>query len=187
MRQLFLVWVIQMNIDIQETPNPNALKFLLDNEFATDSKQFNTIEDAKDDKLAERLFSLEGVENIFYLSNFITVTKADKVSWNTLEKEVKTVISENFKDLNLSDTPKKAIVTDERIQKIEEILNETVRPGLAMDGGGVEVVELTEDMVLSVRYKGACGSCPSSTYATLQAIMFILKDNFDERIEVIAV
>ena len=56
-----------------------------------------------------------------------------------------------------------------------------------MDGGGLEIVELSPDYKLSVKYHGACGSCPSSTYSTLQAITFILKDNFHPDIEVVAV
>ncbi len=47
----------------------------------------------------------------------------------------------------------------------EEVLKvlEMVRPGLQADGGDVELVEVTEDGVVKVRLKGACGSCPMST------------------------
>lgn len=46
--------------------------------------------------------------------------------------------------------------------KVEEVINR-VRPFLQRDGGDVQLVEITEDNVVKVRLKGACGSCPMST------------------------
>ncbi len=45
-------------------------------------------------------------------------------------------------------------------EKIEKILKEKVRPFLAMEGGSVELVEITENNVVRVRLTGACGGCP---------------------------
>ena len=70
------------------------------------------------------------------------------------------------------------------IQKIEEILDRTIRPGLQGDGGDIEVVKYEENK-LYVSYQGACGTCPSSTSGTLMAIEGILKDEFNANIEVI--
>ena len=46
-------------------------------------------------------------------------------------------------------------------EAVEKALEE-VRPALQADGGDVELVEITEDGVVKVRLKGACGSCPMS-------------------------
>lgn len=177
-----------MKIGIEYTPNPNARKFVLGSDVTTGSKQFNNEQEAEKDALAKKLFEIDGVESVFYLSNFITVTKTNESStWSTLEKEISSVIELNLDLINKASEDPQNKQLDENLKKIEEILDDTVRPGLAMDGGGVEVVELTNDMKLYVRYHGACGSCPSSTFATLQAITFILKEHFDERIEVEAI
>ena len=48
------------------------------------------------------------------------------------------------------------------VQKIETILDETIRPGLQGDGGDLAVIKY-EDNKLYVHYEGACGTCPSST------------------------
>ena len=69
-------------------------------------------------------------------------------------------------------------------QKIEEILDRTIRPGLQGDGGDIEILKY-EDKKVYVTYQGACGTCPSSTTGTLMAIESILKDEFDPAIEVI--
>ncbi|MFN8674539.1 MAG: NifU family protein [Candidatus Sericytochromatia bacterium] len=175
-----------MVVDIEFTPNPNARKFILDSNVFNGSRQFDNVEQAKNDLLAEKLFELSGVTSVFYLSNFLTVSKDESIRWEDLQKDIKTIVNNNIEQVKeINKTTKKS--NNENLQKIEEILNEYIRPGLAMDGGGLEVVDLTDDLLLSVKYHGACGGCPSSTYATLQGIMFILKENFDERIEVVAV
>lgn len=46
--------------------------------------------------------------------------------------------------------------------QVEEVLNQ-IRPALQADGGDVELVDVSEDGVVSVRLTGACGSCPMST------------------------
>jgi Fe-S cluster biogenesis protein NfuA len=61
-----------------------------------------------------------------------------------------------------------------------------VRPALAGDGGWLEVMSL-KDHTLSIRYQGACGSCPSSLSGTLMAIEGMLKQEIDPEIEVVAV
>ena len=60
-------------------------------------------------------------------------------------------------------------------EKVQEALN-LVRPALQADGGDVELVDVTEDGVVSVRLKGACGSCPMSTMTLKMGIERTLKD-----------
>ncbi len=178
-----------MYIDIEYTPNPNARKFVLEKDLLSrGSKQFNSAEDAKDDVLATALFKIDGVESVFYFSNFITISKLENdVNWRFVEQEVKNVINENLSYFDKQEKGDLYNKDDENLRKIEEILNETVRPGLAMDGGGLEIVSFSDDLKLSVKYHGACGSCPSSTFATLNAINNILKETVNPDIEVIAV
>jgi len=179
-----------MYIDIELTPNPNAKKFILDESFSKYRiyKQYNSPEETEDNILAKKLFSINGVKSVFFLNDVITINKEDDCSWSELENNIKSIIIDNLEELNsnVKENENKNI-DNEKINKINEILNDTVRPGLAMDGGGLEIVELTDDMKLYVKYHGACGSCPSSTMATLMAITYILRENFDPQIEVIPV
>jgi Fe-S cluster biogenesis protein NfuA len=75
---------------------------------------------------------------------------------------------------------------DPRLMKINDILDEKVRPALMGDGGYLEVLGL-KDHTLSIRYQGACGSCPSSLTGTLMAIEGMLKQEIDPELEVVAV
>ena len=83
--------------------------------------------------------------------------------------------------------PIAAVASDDpRLLRINEILDEKVRPALMGDGGYLEIIGLSEH-TLSIRYQGACGSCPSSLTGTLMAIESMLKQEVDPELEVIAV
>jgi Fe-S cluster biogenesis protein NfuA len=64
---------------------------------------------------------------------------------------------------------------------------ELVRPALQADGGDVELVDVTDDGVVSVRLKGACGSCPMSTMTLKMGIERTLKDKVPGVKEVVQV
>jgi len=74
---------------------------------------------------------------------------------------------------------------DEKLERINKLLDERIRPGLAGDGGGVEVISFDEN-TLQISYHGACGSCPSSTTGTLRYIEGMLQDEVDPEIRVIS-
>ncbi|MBU2590703.1 MAG: NifU family protein [Nitrospinota bacterium] len=64
-------------------------------------------------------------------------------------------------------------------EKIEEAL-EIIRPALQADGGDIELVDVTDDGVVKVRLKGACGCCPMSTVTLKQGVERTLKDRIPE-------
>jgi Fe-S cluster biogenesis protein NfuA len=74
---------------------------------------------------------------------------------------------------------------DPKLREIDALLDEKIRPYLAGDGGWLEIVGL-EANTLTIRYEGACGSCPSSLSGTLMAIENMIKEEIDPDIEVIA-
>jgi len=80
----------------------------------------------------------------------------------------------------------KPFVPAKLVDKVNEILDLKVRPGLAGDGGGLEIIGL-HDKKLMIRYQGACGSCPSSLAGTLYAIEHMLKQEVDPELEVVSV
>ena len=64
-------------------------------------------------------------------------------------------------------------------EKVEKLLDE-IRPTLKADGGGVELVDVTEDGIVKVKLTGACGHCPMSTYTLKMGIEQRLKDKLPE-------
>ncbi len=65
------------------------------------------------------------------------------------------------------------------------MLDQKVRPALAGDGGGLQVLGI-EGFTVKIRYQGACGSCPSSISGTLMAIEGLLKRDVNPSINVVA-
>ena len=73
-------------------------------------------------------------------------------------------------------------------EKILDVLDKEIRPGLQMDGGDVEFVSYDENSgVVSVRLKGACGKCPMTTLTLQMGIEKILKDRIPEVKSVVSV
>jgi Fe-S cluster biogenesis protein NfuA len=64
-------------------------------------------------------------------------------------------------------------------KKVEKSL-ENVRPGLQADGGDVELVEVSDDGVVSLRLTGACRGCPMSTMTLKMGIERTLREQVPE-------
>ncbi len=177
--------------DIEETPNPNAVKFILREPVTNGvARQYSSVNQADSDPLARSLFDVGNVVSIFYMDKMITVEKTDEADWDELLPALAVPIRAAEAVTVAAATvggPIAAITSDDpRLLKINEILDERVRPALMGDGGYLEVLGLS-DHTLSIRYQGACGSCPSSLSGTLMAIEGMLKQEVDPDLEVVAV
>jgi Fe-S cluster biogenesis protein NfuA len=181
--------------DIEETPNPNAVKFILKEPITNGTaRQFDSAEKAETDALAKELFAVGEVVSVFYMDRMITVEKAEEGDWDDLLPRLAVPIRAAEAVVNNGAAAAAAVggsiasvlSDDPRLARINEILDEKVRPALAGDGGWLEVLNL-QDHTLSIRYQGACGSCPSSLSVTLMAIEGMLKQDIDPDIEVVAV
>jgi len=71
-------------------------------------------------------------------------------------------------------------------ERIEKSLDR-VRPMLAADGGNVELVEVTPELVVRLRLKGSCGCCPMSQMTLKMGIEKILRQDIPEIKEVVAI
>lgn len=71
-------------------------------------------------------------------------------------------------------------------EDVEKVLNEKVRPRLAADGGGVDLVEVKKDNTVVVKLTGACGCCPFSLMTLKAGVEQILRESFPELKEVIS-
>ena len=181
--------------DIEETPNPNAVKFILREPVSNGvAKQYGAADQAENDPLAKSLFDVGHVMSVFYMDRMITIEKDEEGDWDELLPALAVPIRA-AEPVNVSAAAAAAAVggsiaavtsDDPRLLKINEILDEKVRPALMGDGGYLEVLGLHEH-TLSIRYQGACGSCPSSLTGTLMAIEGMLKQEVDPELEVIAV
>jgi Fe-S cluster biogenesis protein NfuA len=177
-------------IRIQPTPNPNAWKFVLDQPVLNEGKAtYADAHEAETSILASSLFQVEGVRQVHFFQNVITITHNFDANPEEIQKNICSVIQTRMPahNPNLTKMDEKKIRRANlppEIQQIEEILDETIRPGLQGDGGDIEVIKYEENKIF-VHYQGACGTCPSSTSGTLMAIEGIMREQFNPEVEVI--
>lgn len=174
------------------TPNPDALKFILDEQLvAAGSRSFRD-RNLCEDPVAKALFEIEEVVSVFFVSNVATVAKDPFADWSVLAPRIVQVLESQTSAVEQPPprvAPVAAPATTENVQLDERFLersleeqmafvnavfDESVRPGLAFDGGGLQLVEIV-GKVVRIEYQGACGSCPSSTSGTLFYIEGVLR------------
>ena len=173
--------------DVDLTPNPHALKFILNQRLLNvETRQFPDKTSAENDLFAKGIFEINGVVSVFYMDKFVTIEKAKDTNWGQIQKPFIEFLK-SF-DVNLipaENEVKKNENESELIKQVNEILNQRVRPYLASDGGGLEVLGVDGNKVM-IRYQGACGSCPSSISGTLAAIEGLLRRDLNAAIEVVS-
>ncbi|HZE72618.1 MAG TPA: NifU family protein [Pyrinomonadaceae bacterium] len=180
--------------DIEETPNPNAVKFVLREPVTNGTvRSIGSPGEAENDPLAKALFDVGHVVSVFYMDKMITVEKDEEGDWDELLpalavpiRAAESVVAANAAAAAVGGSIAAVASDDPRLLRINEILDEKVRPALMGDGGYLEVLGLANH-TLSIRYQGACGSCPSSLTGTLMAIEGMLKQEVDPELEVVAV
>jgi NFU1 iron-sulfur cluster scaffold homolog, mitochondrial len=181
-------------IETQETPNPDALKFILDSQvLAIGVRHFDNKSAGGNDPLAAPLFALGDVRSVFYSGNFVTVTKYPEAQWKTLRPQIEQVLAKvdaiiESGDSEAATTPIHHDLNAEEkalLEKINAVLDNNVRPALAGDGGGLQVLGL-EGTTLRIHYQGACGSCPSASAGTMNAIQNLLRRMVDPNLTVTA-
>ena len=181
--------------EIEDTPNPNAVKFTLHEPLTWGiSHSYENAVQAHDDALASALFAIEHVSNVFYVDRWLTVTQDGDADWPALVRLIAVPLRAapaaaaqsaaavfaartSIADLSEQD--------QERLERINVLLDERIRPSLQGDGGDLHVIGLAGNY-LSIHYQGACGSCPSSISGTLKGIENLVR-TIEPDIEVVAV
>ena len=185
---------MDIHLMVQSTPNPNALKFVLNTPVRIEGNvTYKKGNPCTNNPLAKAIFDLEpSIKEVYFFDNYITVTQDGTGDWDALEQKIRAAILEkavdhdpNFKaeETAPAQERKPALSGNPDLDRINAILDQTVRPHLQMDGGDLQVVNYTNNVV-KVFYQGACGSCPSSAMGTLKAVEGILKDEFNPDVTV---
>ncbi|KAK0351588.1 hypothetical protein LTR94_024370 [Friedmanniomyces endolithicus] len=166
-----------MFIQTEPTPNPNVLKFLPGREVSPlAALEYLTIDEATASPLAEALFELEGVDGVFFGSDYVSVTRHERgPDWSEMKAPILGVIMDHFVSgrpltLGVSEEASSHAEDDsEIVTEIKALLDSRIRPAVAQDGGDILFDAFDEETgVLSLKMRGACSGCPSSS-ATLKA------------------
>jgi NFU1 iron-sulfur cluster scaffold homolog, mitochondrial len=181
----------------EATPNPDAIKFVLNKELlpAGYSFDFPDMEKAQDSPLAAMLFKFSFVKGVYISQNFVTVNKHPDNMWAELIPIIRTFLKEYIqagdpiisKKMQEEFAPAETEVHDENeiVSKIKEILTNSVKPVVEMDGGNIEFKSF-DDGIVTVSLRGSCSGCPSSTITLKAGIENLLKRLVPEVKEVVA-
>jgi len=189
-------------VESNATPNPECLRFFsMELSFLPPGTAMDLPNEghAYKSPLAEHLFKLWGVKELYFADEYITVTKEEQTSWDELSGQIKEIIiafSESGENilapeisteyLSNDDDTEPAEGDDEVVLALKELLHTRIRPMLKADGGNVKFVGI-EDGQVFVMLEGACKTCPSSNTTLKVGIERMLMHWIPEVTEVLEV
>ena len=165
----------------EPTPNPNALKFVVNKEVRGNKPPLFYKKDPAnnpeaDAPVAYALFKIDGIEDVFFGSDFITVGKSESIEWETIKDDIIHTIEYHDVGPFIIEKPQTVETrigdlesigeTTDTVKQIISLLDAKVRPAVAMDGGDI-IFHDFKDGTVYLEMHGACSGCPSST-ATLK-------------------
>jgi Fe-S cluster biogenesis protein NfuA len=183
----------EVYISLEFTPNPNTLKYSTNRQLlAKGAVNFVQKQDAEArSPLAAKLFAVSGICGVMIGKDFVTVTKTEEGDWDAVHKAASSLIESHLSqgqvvlhDMEPQDSHKGGTTDIEN--KIREILDQDIRPAVAMDGGDI-TFEKFEDGVVYLYLQGSCSGCPSSTATLKMGVETRLKQAIPEVVEVVAV
>jgi len=162
-------------IEIIDTPNPDTKKFVFDKTIVeSGTKEFKKNDLNKID-FVEALFDLGNLELVYLDKNFISIRKSKEIPWEDLVTKILETLNYKFNEkFTLLKFSEESEFTDDVSKRIEEVLNEKIRPAVAMDGGDIRLKSF-KDGIAEVILKGACAGCPSSTVTLKHGVERMIK------------
>ena len=182
-----------MFIQTEKTPNPQTLKFLPGKVVMDDGTAFfQNVEEGSYSPFAKRLFKIDGVEGVFFGSDFITITKNRSLDWQVMKPLILGSIMDHYNSgdetiIEQKNSENNSLKVDEKdddvVKQIKELLDTRVRPAVAMDGGDI-IYDSFRNGIVYLHMQGACSGCPSSTATLKMGIENMLKHYVPEVQEV---
>eukprot|EP00249_Psilotum_nudum_P001247 c13619_g1_i1 orf=388-1194(-) len=180
-----------MFIQTQSTPNPMSLMFypgkpVMD----VGSADFPNARTAMTSPLAKALFQIDGINRVFFGSDFVTVTKAEETSWDFLKPEIFAAIMDFFAsgrplfDRSQAEAPSDTAIQEddnEIVAMVKELLETRIRPAVQDDGGDIEYHGFdAETGIVKLKMQGSCSGCPSSSVTLKSGIENMLRHYIPE-------
>jgi Thioredoxin-like proteins and domains len=185
---------MSVNIQLEWTPNPSTLKYVVDRTLVPRGALNFTSPEAASARspLASKLMGIEGVSGVMLGSNFVTVTKGEAGEWDILNDAVMATLDAHLGANEpvvapgaLEEMGATASGT-ELEDRIRQILDLEIRPAVMQDGGDI-TLDRFENGVVYLHMRGSCSGCPSSTMTLKMGIENRLREVVPEVVEVVPV
>lgn len=188
---------MQVSITLEFTPNPNTLKFMVNQTFLDrGAANFTDAAKAEASPLAKKIFQIPGIQAVMIGTQFVTITKSLEGDWDVVAEQVPKTIESHLQAgapiftpeylAARASAPASSSQNSEIENKIREVLDNEIRPAVAMDGGDITFGRY-EDGVVYLHLEGSCSSCPSSVATLKMGVETRLKEVVPEVKEVVQV
>jgi len=187
-----------ISIYTEMTPNPETMKFVANKLlYPGKSIDFPEPEATSPSPLAGELFGFPFVKGVFIASNFVTLTKTPESDWEDIKPSIRQFLKEYLEQgrtvIHEDQVPNRQqpgtdITLSEDgdvVKRIQELLENYVKPAVEMDGGAIQFKKF-EDGVVTVMLQGSCSGCPSSMVTLKSGIEGMMKRMIPEVSEVVA-
>ena len=182
-----------LNIQLEWTPNPSTLKYVLDRKVLPYGALNLTSreEAAAKSPLALKVMEVKGITAVMLGTNFVTITKGPEGEWDDVNDAVMAAL-EAFDASGQPSVHEGALVrpspegASEAEQKIRHLLETEIRPAVAADGGDITLSRY-EGGVAYMHMQGSCAGCPSSQLTLKQGIESRLREIVPDLVEVVPV
>ena len=179
-----------MFVQTENTPNPNALKFIPEKKVSNLSSYEISDKSNINNEAIRNILSINGVKSVFLSKDFLSVNKDESIDWEDLKHIIISFINDHYSKGNsiIYDKNEKIENSDlnEIEKKIVDILEKKIRPAVARDGGDIKFKEFDKGVV-KVVLQGSCSGCPSSTLTLKKGVENLLSHYIPEVKEVIAI
>lgn len=154
-------------IHIEGVPNPNAMKFVLENGILSEEPyEFHSYKEAEDSPLAKKLLMLRYIDRVMINQNAITILKKEQPepSWKQVALELKMMVQQHLEAndpiLYVGAKHLEHPRTDDAvIEIVTQLLDKHIRPAAQEDGGDI-LFDSYQDGNLNLSMHGACHRCP---------------------------
>lgn len=175
-------------VDTVPTPNPNAIMLKVQETLVpSGTHEFTRGDDTAGSPLATALLALEGIELVLIAPRFVTLRKASEAEWPDLVPDAKDAMRTFLASGEMAVLEEATAIDPAKLgeieQKILKLLDEEIRPALAMDGGDINYLGF-ENGVVQVAMVGACGTCPSATATLKMGVERLLQEEIPEVVSV---
>ena len=191
---------IPVSVYAESTPNPSTLKFVANKKIVTTAFEFKSIDDTKGAPLAQALFQMPHVKEVFMDENYVSIQKYDIADWDEVATQTRTFIKDYIQEgktiiengyqkttQEVEQQAQKAFDTlDDTSKEIVNIIEEYVKPAVASDGGNIVFKNYdAATKNVQVILQGACSGCPSSTFTLKNGIENMLKQMLPGQINMV--
>jgi Fe-S cluster biogenesis protein NfuA len=171
-----------MLIEVEVTPNPATLRFLLPSPLPLGKPVAFGSDARRRPRIADRLLCIAGVKDVLLAREFVAVSRDSSApDWSELRGDVVMALMEALEaddDAELEIWAKEEVAsatTGDPIEKqIVDILRARIAPAVGRDGGSITLVSY-RDGVAIVEMRGACGGCPSALMTLKRSVEATLK------------